>query len=643
MSEFIYAGLTSQSIDVMIYDSSSTTGAGLSGLVYNSSGLKAYYRIGATGTSTAITLATQTATGAWSSGGFVEIDATNMKGVYRLDVPNAVAATAAMVSIYLYGATNMMAVAQRVDCRAVPVDLKLVAGQTANAAAAVTFPATIASTTNITSASGIVPATGAITNAQAATIPTSGTITTGTNQTGDAYAYLSTNLGLLGANLSGAPKTGFKLASDGLASVTAWTVGITGNITGNLSGSVGSVTSAIVLPSAPTDWITSASVSAAAVTKIQSGLSTYAGADTSGTTTLLTRVTATAAFPTAAQVATIPITGTINTTTPPTVTAIRTEMDTNSAKLANLDATVSSRLATSSYTTPPSVSAIQTGLATSASIAAIPTNPLLTTDARLNNLDAAVSTRLATSGYTAPPSTNDMWSAATRTLTAFAFTPTVGGYSAGQDPATLLLVNGATNKLKVNTDNSVNATATVDVNAVATAVANILYVDGATNKLKVNTDNTVNATVSGTIVNYVTIPSAVAQASIIPLRITMLRGDTLSVQLPAMGTLTGRTKLIFTAKATTSTPDSAALFQITEAGGLVTLLGSSSVTGTGSLVVANATTGLVNITLSATATALIPATTTPYVWDCEVIGPSGTRTPISGTLLALPDVTLQTT
>jgi len=40
-------------------------------------------------------------------------------------------------------------------------------------------------------------------------------------------------------------KTGFKLASDGLALVTSWTVGITGNITGNLSGSVGSVTGAV--------------------------------------------------------------------------------------------------------------------------------------------------------------------------------------------------------------------------------------------------------------------------------------------------------------------------------------------------------------------------------------------------------------
>jgi hypothetical protein len=65
------------------------------------------------------------------------------------------------------------------------------------------------------------------------------TYTGNTPQTGDAYSYLTTNLGLLGASLSAIPKTGFKLASDGLAAVTAWTV----NITGSLSGSVGSVTS----------------------------------------------------------------------------------------------------------------------------------------------------------------------------------------------------------------------------------------------------------------------------------------------------------------------------------------------------------------------------------------------------------------
>lgn len=41
---------------------------------------------------------------------------------------------------------------------------------------------------------------------------------------------------------------------------------------------------------------------------------------------------------------------------PPSVTAIRSEMDTNSTKLANLDATVSSRLATAGYTAPDNAS-----------------------------------------------------------------------------------------------------------------------------------------------------------------------------------------------------------------------------------------------------------------------------------------------
>jgi len=43
----------------------------------------------------------------------------------------------------------------------------------------------------------------------------------------------------------------------------------------------------ITLPAAPTDWLTAAAVKADAVTKIQAGLSTYAGGDTAGTTALL--------------------------------------------------------------------------------------------------------------------------------------------------------------------------------------------------------------------------------------------------------------------------------------------------------------------------------------------------------------------
>lgn len=111
----ILAGVADQTIDVFIMDSSSTVGAGLAGLAYNSSGLKCYYRKGATGSATALTLATQTVGGAHSDGGFVEIDATNMKGVYRLDLSDTIVGTAGMVTIYLYGATNMAPVAIEIE------------------------------------------------------------------------------------------------------------------------------------------------------------------------------------------------------------------------------------------------------------------------------------------------------------------------------------------------------------------------------------------------------------------------------------------------------------------------------------------------------------------------------------------------
>ena len=128
MSEYVYAGLTSQTIDIFLRDSSSTTGQGLAGLVFNSASLVASYRKGATGSRTAITLATQTVGGAYSSGGFVEIDATNMKGVYRLDIPNAAVDTEGFVTLYLYGATNLLPTALRIDCRPLPVDVKKFGG-----------------------------------------------------------------------------------------------------------------------------------------------------------------------------------------------------------------------------------------------------------------------------------------------------------------------------------------------------------------------------------------------------------------------------------------------------------------------------------------------------------------------------------
>jgi hypothetical protein len=85
----------------------SNSGAPLTDCTYQSSGLTAYY-IRPGGTPTAITLNSQTATGAFTSGGFVPVDNTNMPGLYRIDIPNAVFNSGvSKATVYLRGAGNM--------------------------------------------------------------------------------------------------------------------------------------------------------------------------------------------------------------------------------------------------------------------------------------------------------------------------------------------------------------------------------------------------------------------------------------------------------------------------------------------------------------------------------------------------------
>jgi len=93
MSRVLAKDATSKTIYVFIRGSATTpVGMGLTGLAFGTAGLKVYYtRAGAA--AAAITLATQTVTGAWATGGFVEVDATNAPGLYRLDLPNAALAT----------------------------------------------------------------------------------------------------------------------------------------------------------------------------------------------------------------------------------------------------------------------------------------------------------------------------------------------------------------------------------------------------------------------------------------------------------------------------------------------------------------------------------------------------------------------
>lgn len=98
---------TSRSEYIFIQNSSSTTGAGLTGLTFTSAGLTLTYVV-ERGTAGSLALASlASANAAWASGGFIAVDAALMPGVYRLDIPNVVFATADKSVVMLKGATNM--------------------------------------------------------------------------------------------------------------------------------------------------------------------------------------------------------------------------------------------------------------------------------------------------------------------------------------------------------------------------------------------------------------------------------------------------------------------------------------------------------------------------------------------------------
>lgn len=111
------AGSTSNIFQIFIADSSSTTGAGLTGLTNASSSLTAYYHKDTDTTATAISLVTMTV-GTFTSSGFKEIDATNMPGWYQFCPPDAALSTSGTpksVSFHLKGATNMAPLPIEVD------------------------------------------------------------------------------------------------------------------------------------------------------------------------------------------------------------------------------------------------------------------------------------------------------------------------------------------------------------------------------------------------------------------------------------------------------------------------------------------------------------------------------------------------
>ncbi len=326
------AGATSQTVNLFIQDSTSTTGAGKTGLVYNTGSLVAYY-VRPKAVAASITLATQTVTGAWSTGGFVEIDATNMPGWYRFDIPNAALATGVTsVGIHFKGATGMAPLPLEIDLGAI---------------GAIWDEINTGSTHNITNSTGkqlrslatgndavIYPPTGTVTLASA----TGSTATLDSGASNSAQAYQWDVINILTGTGAGQSRIITDYTTGRIATVTpAWSTtpdntsgfditptasvqvvsyvsgqspdtlvwnavtrtlsagtnivlakgtGITGfndiaataivsaGAINTSSGAVSTVTTLTNLPTAPTDWLTALALKADAVTEIQSGLAT---------------------------------------------------------------------------------------------------------------------------------------------------------------------------------------------------------------------------------------------------------------------------------------------------------------------------------------------------------------------------------
>ena len=244
------AGTTSKDVNILIQDSSVSTGAGKTGIAYNTSGLTAYYHRQGSNAATAITLATKTL-GTWATGGFVEVSSANMPGLYELGIPDAALASGATwVVIMLFGVTNMAPVTLEIELTSVDnqdsVRMGLTALPNANAA----------------SSNGLL---------------TSGT---GSNQ-------LSTSSGLV--TLAGVTHTGATIP-------TVTTTGTATNVTtvNGLASGVITATSiasnAITAAKIATDAIGAAQLASDAVTEIQTGLATPTNI-TAGTITTVTNLT----------------------------------------------------------------------------------------------------------------------------------------------------------------------------------------------------------------------------------------------------------------------------------------------------------------------------------------------------------------
>ena len=139
----IKQGVTSKLVRMFVLDSTATDGSGKTGIAHDASGLIAYYFPEGDSSPTPITLASGTV-GTWSSGGFKEVSASYMPGVYELGLPDlAVDATSeGSVLVMLSGATGMAPVLMELQLVAIDESNATSLGLT-NLATAVSTPPTV--------------------------------------------------------------------------------------------------------------------------------------------------------------------------------------------------------------------------------------------------------------------------------------------------------------------------------------------------------------------------------------------------------------------------------------------------------------------------------------------------------------------
>ncbi len=243
--------------------------------------------------------------------------------------------------------------------------------------------------------------------------------------------------------------------------------------------------------------------------------------------------------------------------------------------------------------------------------------------AATNSILTAVGNCLQASGYTAP---------ANASITTI-LTDVAAILSAQSAQATAA-------SLAIDTSAIISAIESLEspLTAVQTAQA-VLNAASATYNTPATIGGLINASGGGNITVSVVVPSAVAQASQSPGKLVGIRGDTFSETI-TLGNITSRLKLWLTVKQNTSQPDSAALLQFTETGGLLVVNGSATgfTSNQGSLVVTDAAAGTVQITIAAAIMTNLPPGT--YVWDAQWLSSSGVDvTPTGGTFIITSDVT----